>query len=200
MNLEKELISCHVCHLIQRFPADLEEGYQPVCCRCEATLDVHDAAAQLAWTRSATLASLLCYPLAVTLPILRIERLGHVTESSIVGAIATLFAQSYFGLGAIVLLCSVLLPLGKLTGLWIICSPSFFQARHRATTYQFVEWSGRWGMVDVLLVAVLVASLKIGDLVNVSPGPGALLFATFVFFSLLASYFFQPRTIWESHD
>ena len=200
MSKNQELTSCHVCHLIQLLPKEVEEGSVPVCQRCDATLDVHDTAAQLTWTRSASFAALLCYPLAVTLPVLRIERLGYVAENSVLGAIATLLSEGYLTLGLIVLLCSVVIPLCKLAGLWIICSPSFLRAKHRAITYQFVEWSGRWGMVDVLLVAVLVASLKIGDLVNVYPGPGALLFSAFVFFSLLASYFFHPRIIWETHD
>ncbi len=200
MNKNEEVIACHVCHLIQTLPQEIEEQSIPVCCRCGTTLGVHDTAAQLAWTRNAALAALLCYPLAVTLPALRIERLGYVSENSVLGAISTLFSGGYLTLGLIVLLCSVVIPLCKLVGIWIICSPSFLQEKHRAMTYQFVEWSGRWGMVDVLLVAVLVASLKMGNLVNVYPGPGTLLFAMFVFFSLLASYFFHPRTIWETHD
>jgi paraquat-inducible protein A len=60
-----------------------------------------------------------------------------------------------------------------------------------------VEFLGRWGMVDVLLVAVLVAVVKLGDLVTVTPGPGVLAFGSVVVLSLLASAAFDPHALWE---
>ena len=69
---------------------------------------------------------------------------------------------------------------------------------HRALTYQLVELTGRWGMLDVLRVALLVAVLKLGDFVEVSAGPGALAFGTCVVLSLLASASFDPHSLWES--
>ncbi len=194
------VIACHVCHLVQRLPSNTSSDDVTVCCRCETSLQVKDSETRIAWSRQAALAALVCYPLAITLPALRFERFGHVSENSIVGSIQTLFADGYMGLGIIVLLCSVLIPLCKLVGIWVVCSDSFLQTRHRARTYQLLEWSGRWGMIDVLLVAVLVALLKVGELVNVYPGPGAMLFAAVVFLSLLASYFFHPRIVWERQD
>lgn len=194
------VVSCHICHLVQRLPEQTSPDSVPVCCRCETPLEVKDSNVRIAWSRQSALAALLCYPLAITLPALRFERFGHVSENSIVGSIQTLFTDGYLGLGIIVLLCSVLIPLCKLIGIWVVCSDSFLKTRHRAQTYKILEWSGRWGMIDVLLVAVLVALLKVGELVNVYPGPGAMLFAAVVFLSLLASYFFHPRIVWERQD
>jgi len=72
------------------------------------------------------------------------------------------------------------------------------QAYPDELTYKLVEHSGRWGMLDVLLVAVLVAALKLGDLVAVEPGPGATVFATFVVMSLIASATFDNHALWRS--
>lgn len=52
-------------------------------------------------------------------------------------------------------------------------------------------------MVDVLLVAVLVAMVKLGDLVEVTPGPGVAAFTAVVLLSLIASALFDPHAIWE---
>ena len=60
---------------------------------------------------------------------------------------------------------------------------------------RWLEHVGRWGMLDVLLVAGLVAIVKLGDLVRIEPGPGAAIFAIMVCCSLLASAFFDPRAV-----
>jgi paraquat-inducible protein A len=52
-------------------------------------------------------------------------------------------------------------------------------------------------MIDVLLVAVLVAAVKLGNWASVAPGPGAVAFASVVILSLLASSAFNPLSIWE---
>jgi uncharacterized paraquat-inducible protein A len=70
--------------------------------------------------------------------------------------------------------------------------------KHRAWTYHLVEWTGRWGMLDVLLVAILVAALKVGDLVEVHAGPAALAFTCCVVLSLLAAACFDPHSLWDT--
>ena len=76
----------------------------------------------------------------------------------------------------------------------------FLHKHHRASTYRVVEWIGRWGMLDVLLVALLVAAVKLGSWVEVHPGPGVAAFGGVVIFSLLASAAFDPQAIWEEHE
>ena len=71
-------------------------------------------------------------------------------------------------------------------------------SRQRALTYRLVEFLGRWGMLDVVLIAVLVAAVKLGDLVEVRPGPGLAVFASVVVLSLLASASFDPHGLWET--
>ena len=96
------------------------------------------------------------------------------------------------------LLCSVVIPLMKLLGLVsITLGGRYLGRRHRAATYRWIEWTGRWGMLDVLLISVVVAWVKIGDLVDVSPGPAAFTFTLVVVLSLLASAWFDPHAIWQ---
>ena len=68
--------------------------------------------------------------------------------------------------------------------------------RHRALMYHLVELLGRWGMLDVLLVAVMIAYVKLGDLITIQPGPGLQAFIIMVLLSLLASLCFNPRLMW----
>jgi paraquat-inducible protein A len=99
-----------------------------------------------------------------------------------------------------VFVCSVLLPFIKLVVLLWLCSSQRLAARHRASFYHAIEAAGRWGMLDVLLVAVIVAWVKIGDLVEVTAGPGALAFGVMVVLSLMASASFDSHSLWRRAD
>lgn len=139
----------------------------------------------------------MLYPLAVGLPMIRIEQFGHNREAGIIEGVQSLLSTGHVFIGIVVLLCSVILPLFKLIALLVLCGGSWLlHHHHRAMTYHLVEWTGRWGMLDVLLVAVLVAVLKLGDMVEVSPGPAAIAFVMMVILSLLASASFDSHLLW----
>jgi len=149
----------------------------------------------------AALAALLLYPVAIALPILRIERLGQVHESSVVAGSLGLVAEGKVALGLIVFACSIVIPLGKLVTLAVLLArPHALDATHRGRAWHALELAGRWGMLDVLLVSILVAWLELGALVAVEPGPAAVAFGACVLCSLLASAWFDPRALWrEEH-
>ena len=173
---------------------------RPCCSRCGSRLP-QAAAVRRSNSRTAAvaLAALILYPLAVSLPMIRVERFGHHTDASVLEGVSTLFASGHVFVAAVVGLCSVILPLGKLISLLILSAGGpLLRHRHRALTYHIVEWTGRWGMLDVLLVAILVAVLKIGDFMEVTAGPAALAFTLCVLMSLLAAAVFDPHVLWQS--
>ncbi len=150
-------------------------------------------------TGAIALAALILYPLAITMPMIRVEQFGHYTESSILDGTITLLASGHLFVGIVVLLCSIVLPLGKLAALLVLSTGGLnLRSRHRALTYHIVEFTGRWGMLDVLLVAILVATLKLGDLVEVQAGSAALTFTCCVVLSLIATASFDPHALWPS--
>lgn len=146
-------------------------------------------------------AALILYPPAMLLPVIEIERMGHRSEATIWSGVVDLLSEGSVVVALIVLLCSIVIPLIKIGATFMICSGELFlHHRHRAMTYRALEWIGRWGMVDVLLVALLVAAVKLGSWLSVHPGPGAAAFAGVVVLSLLASAAFDPEAIWEEGD
>lgn len=147
-------------------------------------------------TAAFALSALILYPPAVLLPVLRIDRLGHAHESGILDGIGTLFSEGHAWLALVVLVCSVVIPLAKLLGLLVLSTTRIrVGTRVRRRMWRTIEAIGRWGMLDVLLVAALVALVKIGDLVRIEPGPGTAIFALMVVFSLLASACFDARAV-----
>lgn len=191
--------SCPCCGLAHTVPA-IPRGMRACCVRCSTTLHKRSTLVRSnARTAAIATAALILYPIAVGLPMVRVEKFGHHNEASILEGIATLLGSGHFVVGVIVLLCSVVLPLGKLMALLVLSAGGLqLRSRHRALTYRIVEWTGRWGMLDVLLVAILVAAIKIGDLVDVAAGPATLAFTSCVVLSLLATAAFDPHSLWES--
>ena len=193
-------VACHCCGLVQTAP-DLPLGSRALCGRCGSIVrDPQRRALSSSRAAAASIAGLLLYPFAVGLPIMTVEQFGHSHVSSIWGGTWQLLGQGEFFVGLVVLLCSIVLPLFKLLGLLALTafSPAISR-RWRAQTYRLIEWTGRWGMLDVLLIALLVAWVKVGDLVQVSAGPAALTFTLVVICSLLASAWFDPHAIWDDH-
>ncbi len=193
------LVSCPHCGLVQTVPLT-PPGMRACCGRCEATIRGRTRRARAnSRTAAITVAALILYPLAVTLPLIEIEQFGHTSESSVLQGVTALLSTGHLAVGIIVLLCSVILPLGKLSAL-LVLSTGALGHRHRAMTYRLVEWTGRWGMLDVLLVAILVAVLKLGDLMTVSAGPGLLAFTACVTLSLFAAASFDPHGLWDTEQ
>ena len=120
-------------------------------------------------------------------------------ETSIWTGSISLLTHGQITVGLIVLICSVVIPILKLIGMFVLTiRPDALRRHHRARVYRWIEVAGRWGMIDVLLVALVVAALKIGDWVSVTPGPGVTAFAACVLLSLVASAVFNPHAIWET--
>jgi paraquat-inducible protein A len=191
------LRACHCCGLVHTLPA-VVLGEVALCSRCGARIYRPRGRHANAWSFATALSALILYPVAISLPVLEIERFGHMNAASIWSGVISLLSRGHMLVGVVVLVCSVVIPLLKLAGLLAITSRGgILSRRHRAGTYRLIEQVGRWGMVDVLLVALMVAILKLGDLVEVTPGPGVLAFTLCVGLSLVASACFDPHALWE---
>ena len=201
-NIAGDLIrTCPCCGLAQKVPP-VPPDMRACCVRCGASLQRRSTIRRSnRRTAAIALAALILYPLAVSLPMIRVEKFGHHNEASILEGTATLLASGHILVGLVVLLCSIVLPLGKLVALLVLSTGgAFLRREYRALSYRVVEWTGRWGMLDVLLVAILVAALKIGDWVDVSAGPASLAFTCCVVLSLLAAAAFDPHGLWLAQD
>jgi paraquat-inducible protein A len=202
-SLKNNLIACQGCGLIQDQPealTDSSEESELACVRCgHAFLDPDQKRRSLAWTRSFSLGALILLPPALLMEMVQIEQLGHAHSSSVLGAIIDLLKNGQIPLGLLLLICSIIFPLAKLLGLLALTGGMIqrWEAHHKKRIWQWIEWTGRFGMLDVLLVTLFVAFVKLGDLVTINVGPGLYLFAASVFMNLLAAFCFDPHSIWS---
>ena len=197
MNMQEKLGACPCCGMVHTLPA-VDARSLACCVRCRSVIrsGVHPRSVSRA--SAFALAALILYPLAMLLPVMQIERFGYVSDASIWSGMVGLLAEGHWFVGGVVLLFSVIGPVGKLGLLFVLCAGCRrVPNRDRARAYKLVVFIGKWGMVDVFLVAVLVAVVKLGDVVTVTPGPGVMVFGAVVILSLIASSVFEPEAIWE---
>ncbi len=196
----RRLKACPCCGLIQYVAQNAAPNVAPrrACCpRCRAVVDHgfrSDTRSQR--TAAAAMGALLLFPAAVCLPILEIERLGYRHTSGVLGGIVELYQTGSWLVASIVLLFSIVLPLVKLITLLELCWFRYLEHHHRAWAYRAIEFSGRWSMMDVMLLALLVMMIKLVGLVEFHIGPAVFAFAACVVMSMIASMSFDPHSIW----
>ena len=196
---EPHLRACHCCGLVHRL-GEIPRGRGARCTRCGTGFPrAAGHRRRNEWAAAVGLAALILYPPGILLPVVEISRYGQRNETSIWSGTLSLLGDGEWFVGLVVLVCSIVIPMLKLVGLLALTSRArFLGKQHRATTYRWLELLGRWGMVDVLLVALLVSFLKLGDLVEVTPGIGVVAFGACVALSLVATACLDPHALWES--
>ncbi len=192
------LKSCHCCGLIHEI-ATLQSNQWAQCTRCDSVIDQStDFKRSQGRTAAAAVAAMVLLPAAVLLPILEIEQLGHHHRSSIFGGVVDLYQKGSFLVATVILLFSIVLPLLKILALIELSWLCSMQQRRRAWTYRWMEQIGKWSMMDVMLLALLVMMIKLSGVVQFHFGPALIAFVLCVSMSMISAICFDPHAIWES--
>ena len=147
-----------------------------------------------------SLTALILYLPANILPFMTIELYGNRQSTTIWQGIITLFDSGSITVAVVVLLASIVIPLVKLIILFYLALTASTGAHRnfKLKLLGFVEVIGRWSMLDIFLLAVLVSLLKLGRWSTVQPETGSALFAGVVIFTMLASAVFDPGSLKEN--
>jgi paraquat-inducible protein A len=192
------LVSCETCGLLSRPAAAAEPGYCP---RCGAELEGRRHGS-IQYTWALVIAAAICYIPANVLPVLTTNALGSSDSDTILGGVVFLYTSGSWPLALIVLVASVMVPLGKLVALsYLLIAVQRGWAgssRERTRLYRMVEFVGRWSMLDVFVDTFTVALVQLQPLMSVEPGPGVLFFAAVVVLTMIAAETFDPRLVWDA--
>ena len=178
-------------------------GGTRACTRCGAALAVRTPRAlQQVWAW--TLAGLIAYIPANIFPMLRTTTFGRTQENTIIGGAIELAQHGNWGVAAIVFVASVVIPVLKFLAIgWLAIAVAHkvpMRGHARLRLYEFVEWIGRWSMIDVFVVAILSALVQLDFAATINPGIAAVAFALSVAFTMLAAQSFDSRMIWDAED
>lgn len=190
---------CHICNLVMTIPNqanDLRLG----CSRCGSVVHRRKPNS-LSRTWALLVAAAICYVPANVYPIMAVTSFGKTQADTILSGVIYLFVHGMWPLALIVFVASVVVPVLKLSGLTALVisvqRKSQWRPRERARLYRIVEVVGRWSMVDVYVVTILVALVHLGSLASVEAEIGSFFFGAVVVLTLLASQSFDPRLIWD---
>lgn len=145
-------------------------------------------------------AAVVLYFPANFLPVMTIDGIGGPQINTILGGVATFWQMHAYLPAIIIFVASVVVPILKIIAIGWLCVAARRNLSPLPATriYRITEFVGRWSMVDVFVVAVLVAVIQFGNFMTVRPGPAALSFAGVVILTMLAAMAFDPRLLWDA--
>ena len=190
------VIQCSLCGLLNRTTA----REQPVCSRCATALEARKPDS-LTRTWAYLLAAAILYFPANLYPVLHTQTIAGSEADTILQGVALLWRSRSWLLAGLVFFASIMVPLIKLLALTLLLlSVHRRSASHlleRARLFRLLEWIGRWSMLDIFVVAILVALVHLRALATIEAGPGAVAFGAVVVLTMLAAQSFDPRLLWD---
>ncbi len=186
-------IGCDDCGMVSH--------HRGMCPRCGGRLH-HRKPDSLGRTWALLIAAGLLYIPANILPVTTYIQLGQGSPDTILSGVEELAAGGQWPLAALVFIASITVPMLKLCGLAVLLISTQLRATgrlvERTRLYRIVEAVGRWSMIDVFVISVLTALVRLGQLATIIPGPGVICFCAVVILTMLAAESFDPRLMWDA--
>lgn len=190
------LAACHMCCKLAS--TDVHH-----CPRCGSAMHLRKSDS-IQRTLALLITACLLYIPANVFPIMYTDQLGSSEGSTILGGVLLLIHHGSIPIAAVIFIFSVMVPSGKLMAMfyliWTVERHSPLDPRQRTVMYRVTEFIGKWSMVDVFVVAILVALVHLGGLLVIRPGIAALSFAGVVMVTMVAAESFDSRLIWDRMD
>lgn len=193
---DRELAGCHTCGRVS--PVSLGR-----CPRCGSHLHLRKPAS-IQNTLALMAAAAVLYIPSHLLPIMTVVELGDVTHNTIIGGMMKFWNTGAYPIAIVIFTASILIPFLKILALSWLCAAATGRVHPSPKTlgrvYWFTELLGRWSMVDIFVVGILVSLVQLGNYMTITPGPGALAFAGVVMLTMFAAMSFEPRMLWDRLD
>jgi paraquat-inducible protein A len=192
-----DLIACPHCDLVQRLP-DLGEGASARCPRCDKELRRRPSGAPDK-TLALTIAAALLFILANTVPMLSLRAVGHQAATTVVGGAQQLWHDGRETVAVLVLFTAVIAPALQIGFLLAIAIGTMRERPRRwvGTLLRHHPVTATWSMIEVMLLGVLVALIKIADYATVVPGVALYALGGLVFLLAAMQASFDPREVWN---
>ncbi|MBW2281514.1 MAG: paraquat-inducible protein A [Deltaproteobacteria bacterium] len=200
--MSRSMVSCHDCSLLVHLPAHRLHT-QETCPRCHAGLHVRKSNS-LARTWALLIAAAVLYVPANLFPIMTVTSLGAVQSDTIMSGVIYLLMHDMWPLALVVFVASVFVPFTKLFVIAYLCISvqrrSAWRTSERTRLYRITEAVGRWSMIDIYVVTILVALVQLGALATIDAQSGAVYFGAVVVLTMFAAESFDPRLLWDASE
>ena len=191
------LLACHECDLVHNIPP-IPARASARCVRCGSVL-LRGKPNSIDRTLAFALAGLILFVVACTFPFLAMENAGIVQETALLTGVYNLYEQKMHALATLVLLTCVLVPLVQILGLLYIMIPLKRNRpiRDAVPVFRLYLHLQPWGMMEVFLLGILVALVKLGKMATIVPGIAVIAFGILIFVLAAAFTALDPHLVWE---
>lgn len=187
------LVSCRCC-------AKLAPISHTRCSRCHSTLEVRTKNS-IQRTLALIVASIIFYIPANIYPIMTTTLLSNAESGTIIGGVLLFLEHESYFIAAIIFSASLMIPTAKIIIILWLCyttsRPSNLSALELTRLYRVTTFIGKWSMIDVFVVTILVALVQFTGIMSVQPGIASQAFATVVILTMLAAHQFDVRLMWD---
>jgi len=196
----RALMACRECDLLVRLP-DVPAGQAASCVRCGAVL-IRRKRNSLDRTIALNLAGVALYAVTVSFPFLAINLHGIVRQTDLVTGMQVLYRQGLGELALVVITTCILIPLLEMLGLLYIIVPLKFGLKPPGAIrlFHWVRHLGPWGMMEIFLLGILVAMVKLAKMATIVPGAALWTFVVLVFVLAGAATSLDAHLVWEKLD
>lgn len=198
--LASGLMTCHSCGLLTKSDAHLHDASCP---RCGAHLHPRKPASY-SRTWAFLIAAMVLYIPANVLPVMNTSSLFGSEKDTIMSGVAYLWTSGSWPLALVVFIASIAVPMLKIIAImYLVISTQRRSAallQQRTRIYRLVELVGRWSMLDIYVITILVALVQFNALATIQAGPAAVAFGAVVVLTMFAAMSFDPRLIWDATE
>jgi len=199
--MDAGFLSCHDCGKLLEAGQMIQDRAVLTCTRCNSELHFRKPHS-IARVWALIITAMVLFIPANLLPIMRVDFLGTKSYSTIMDGIIYFFHEGEYGIGLIIFIASVLVPLFKMIGMVIILLSIQFKwrkgLRHKSSMFRFIEFIGRWSMLDIFVIALMSTLVSFGGFTATVAAPAATYFSTVVVCTMVAALTFDSRLLWDA--
>jgi paraquat-inducible protein A len=194
------LSNCHSCGLLVKAGGPVQHA----CCpRCGTDLHLRKPDS-VTRTWAFLIAAMVLYIPANALPVMNTSSLFGTEKDTILSGVAYLWTSGSWSLAVVVFIASIAVPMLKIMALVFLVVSTQLRSvsllTQRTKIYRLVELVGRWSMLDIYVITILVALVQFNALATIQAGPAAIAFGAVVVLTMLAAMSFDPRLIWDATE
>ena len=193
------MIPCHRCHLLSQIPTSgTLSGL--ACPRCGAALHQRKPDS-LTRTWALVIAAFVFFIPAMVLPISVTTTFAGAQGDTIMSGVIYFIHSGSWHIALVIFVASIMVPILKIMILIYLLISVQLKSKWRpldsTRLYRIIEFIGKWSMVDIYVITIMAALIKLGGLASFDAGPAAVFFGTMVVTTMFAAMSFDPRLIWD---
>ena len=198
----EDLRYCHACQYSFLNPLSDRKG-RDICPRCLSQIDIPPSI-RLQRTWALLLAGIIMLFPANLLPMSVVYLNGAPSADTLMSGVMSFMEMGSYFIAFIVFIASIFVPISKVLIMLYLLICVHFKLKHsirwQMRLLHLVHFVGRWSMLDLFVLALMMSLVTRGQIIDFSVGTAAFYFGAAVFLTMVAAEQFDSRLIWEIYD